>query len=57
MLLKLMNESGQSIEYMYSERLGDYVMVPSSVNRRECIPSCVDGFTHPVTPLKLPPSI
>jgi len=46
----ILNESGETIEYVYSERLENYVMVPSSVIRRECNPSYVGDVKHPVTP-------
>jgi len=48
---QILNESGESVEYVYSESLGDYVMVPSSVNRRKFTPSYEGEFVHSVTPL------
>jgi len=48
---KILSESGESIEFVYSERLEDYMMVPSSVIWRECTPSYVGDVKHPVTPL------
>jgi len=48
---QILSESVESVEYGYSESLEDYVMLPSSVIRRECPPSYVGDVKHPVTPL------
>jgi len=48
---QILNESGETVEYVYSESLGNYVMVPSSVIQRECNPGYVGDVKHPVTAL------
>jgi len=45
---KILKESGEKVEYVYSENLENYVMVPCSVIRRECFSGYVGDEMHPV---------
>jgi len=40
---QIIGESGETVKYVYSENLGNYVMVPRSVIRKECYPGYVGG--------------
>jgi len=48
---QILNENGETVEYVYSESLENYVMLPSFVIRRECNPGYVGDVKHPLTAL------
>jgi len=48
---QILKESGETVEYVYSDNLENYVMVPHSVIRRKCYPGYMGDRMHPVITL------